>query len=115
MCNAGYGARRQRPITRRDLPEEECSTTGNGYAGMQVVSECVAHLVGKRQGSLGWCLCAADPNAALMPIEVVKRQVRDLTGANAKSSEQQQDRSVSETEHGIARALSQDLLKLLRA
>ena len=50
-----------------------------------------------------------------MPIEIVQREVCDLAGANAESSEQQHDCAVSETERGIAPALVYDLFMLPRA
>ena len=74
-------------MARWDFPKEKRSSTVNGSASLEIVSECFAHFVAQRQGSFGLGFSAADLDTTLMPIDVVKGKVCDLTGANAKSGE----------------------------
>jgi len=102
-------------MARWALLKEKRSSTGDASTSLEIVGECFAHFVAQRQGSLGSGFSAADLDPTLMPNDVVKGKVCDLTGANAKSGEKQQDCPVSKTEDGIARARVYHLVKLLRA
>src|SRR5208283_889887 len=86
----------------RIFGEEQRTRRERGTYAFDIGDQRIADLLAERQQLFATPL-AMQPDAALSPVDIIEAEPRDLAGAHAEPSQQQDDRAVAQPPLAVAR------------